>query len=65
MRRAEARVMVGSMRMILLIGLAAVTWTGCADQTAIILEVTSRDLVVPDDIDQVRFVASAASGVER
>lgn len=37
--------------------------SGCADQTAIIIEVTSRDLVVPDDLDQVRFVANASSGV--
>lgn len=41
----------------------ALTSLACADQTAILIEVTSRDLVVPDDLDQVRFVASASSGV--
>lgn len=43
--------------------LLAFSGLACADQTAIIIEVTSRDLVVPDDLDQVRFVANASSGV--
>ena len=54
--------MVPIMRMVVL-ALASLVLSSCADQTAIVLEVTSRDLVVPDDLDQVRFVASAASGV--
>ncbi len=41
----------------------SVSLLGCADQTAIVLEVTSSDLDVPADIDQLHFVATGASGV--
>ncbi len=45
------------------LGLALVMLAGCADQTAIELRVTSPDLVVPDDLDQLRFLAVGESGV--
>ena len=35
---------------------------GCADETSLLVEVTSPDLVVPDDVDALRFQVAGESG---
>ena len=46
------------LRLVLLASLLA----GCADQTSLMVEVTSSDLVVPDDVDELRFEVRSATG---
>lgn len=46
------------LRLVLLSSLLA----GCADQTSLMVEVTSSDLVVPDDVDELRFEVRSATG---
>ncbi|MCC6877831.1 MAG: lamin tail domain-containing protein [Sandaracinaceae bacterium] len=45
-----------------LIALVLFSTTACADKTALLIEVTSSDLRVPDDIDGLRFEVSATTG---
>lgn len=35
---------------------------GCADKTALLIEVTSSDILVPDDVDTLRFEVRASTG---
>lgn len=42
--------------------IAAVALFGCADKTAVLIEVTSSDLAVPADVDGLRFIAVSGSG---
>ncbi|MBZ0119114.1 MAG: lamin tail domain-containing protein, partial [Sandaracinaceae bacterium] len=45
-----------------IIALLLLSSVGCADKTALLIEVTSPDLGIPEDIDGLRFEVSAATG---
>jgi len=44
------------------VAVAVVPIAGCSEHTAILLEVTSDDLVIPDDVDGLRFEVGSTSG---
>ena len=50
------------MRTSLLALLTVGALAGCADETSLLVEVTSPDLVVPDDVDALRFQVAGESG---
>jgi len=50
------------MRALLFASLALGLLAGCADETSLLIEVTSPDLLVPDDVDALRFQVTGESG---
>src|SRR5690348_3855376 len=42
--------------------LFALVAAACADKTAIVVEISSTDVTIPDDVDTLRIVARSATG---